>query len=75
MKQSDLGKSLDPYQPVGFVLPRVERFYQSSATGSEEEEKITKPPIYGRAQINQLGNFGRALINQLSNLGAPLSIS
>jgi hypothetical protein len=45
------------------VFPRAERIFQPSATGSEEEEKITKPPSQGRAQINQQGNFGRAQIN------------
>ncbi len=54
------------------VLPRAERVYQPSATCSEEEEKITKPPRRPNQSAKQLG---RALINQLSNLGAPLSIS
>ncbi len=53
------------------VSPRADLFYQlPAAILSRRRRKITKPPILGRAQINQQGNFGRAQINPPRQLWA-----
>ncbi len=50
--------------PYASVSPRAEFYHQlPAAILSRRGRKITKPPIQGRALVNQLGNFGRALIN------------
>ncbi len=49
--------------------------YKPSATCSEEEEKITKPPSLGCALFNQVSNFVRApFAISKATLGAPFSI-